>query len=248
MDDDSEISSAEKAGEYAMYQKYDTLKSNYSALCESGSLDSLQKDIFPKNFKSKYDTINQTIGFVRFKGSGITRTDLYIKSDETLLDMYISGAKKRNPGSEISSIHRSLAKQAIKMQKHPLDYLKFSVKNLLWGVILLTILIAGLFKLLYIRHNSFYAEHITQVINYHCVIVLLSSLYLLIHLTFGLDIETLFGVSGLLAPIFIFICLKRYYNEHFIKTFIKVSIVNLFYFIFAMILALLMFLLSLMIF
>jgi len=234
LDNDSEISQAEKVGEIQMYEKYESEKVNYSSLCDASVLDSLQKDIFPASFKKGSKKLDGNFGTLNFKESGLTQADLYLKTEKELVEQYKIAKIEKYPNFKMGWFHTMLVKQGLKIQKHLVDYLKFSVKNLLWGVILLTVLIAGVLKLVYVRHDSFYAEHVIQVINYHCVIALIASLFLIIYLIFDINFAILPGFICTFLPIFLYFSLKKYYHEHFFKTFIKVSIINIFYFIFAL--------------
>lgn len=247
-DEDSEIHAAEKAGEFAMYQKYDSLKVNYASLCTSSALDSLQKEVFPKSFETKSDALNNSFFGVDFRKTGISRNDLYHLNDKELMDKYEAHYRKSNDGQKMSTWHSFRVRQGIKIQKHPMAYLKFAVKNLLWGVILVTIVIAGWIKLIYIRHKSYYAEHLVQVINFHCLVALISSIIMLFYLITEFDFSPFIGFILLFSPIFLFFSLKMYYNEHFLKTFIKVSFICFLYLFTILGNGVLIFLLSLIIF
>ncbi len=229
-DNDDEYIEIERIGEHAIYTKYDSLKTNFvNDDCTQEVLDSFERKLFNKRIARMSDTLNINIGFVDFRAMGMTKGELYLESQDSLVNKYKEWQLKKKPDKEFGYIEMMFVKQTFKLQKHQVDYLKFFVKNLLWGVILLSFVVAFLMKIFYVRHNTFYAEHVIQVINYHCVFLLCFSLFMLFNVLFDLDMESLVGWLFLGLPIFFIISLKRFYSENIFKTVIKVSMIKFSY-------------------
>jgi len=108
---------------------------------------------------------------------------------------------------------------------------EFLNKMLSYGSISLFILlpIFTLFlKLLYIRHKYTYVEHLVFVFHTQTVFFILLTIFLLINIFTNGNRN---GLFLLLFLIYLFIAMKRFYQQKYFKTFIKFCILNFSYMI-----------------
>jgi len=157
--------------------------------------------------------------FWDLKDYEVTRYDAYSMETDSLFKKY-----------NLTKWYDQLfIKQLIKVDKNRIGSASYFINKLIWGVILYTFLLALLMKLLYIRNNFYYVEHLIIVILYVAKVMLVTNLILLFQ--FG-SFEIPFGNYILLLlyigmGIYFFITLRKFYQQGFIKTFIKSSIISL---------------------
>ncbi len=117
-----------------------------------------------------------------------------------------------------------LSKQGIKALKNGSSAINFWISNMLWGIILATVLMALVLMVLYFRHKAFYVEHLMQMINFHCILLIISSVLLAIDLF--AELHTVCYLIGLFVSLcYLMISLKRYYSQSAIKTILKGSLI-----------------------
>lgn len=117
--------------------------------------------------------------------------------------------------------------QLIKVDKNRSGSASYFISKLMWGVILYTFLVALLMKLLYIRNNYYYVEHLILVILYVAkVMLVLNIVYLIPLLGLGNSFWNYFMVLiyGLVV-LYFFITLKKFFQQGYLKTFIKSTII-----------------------
>jgi len=146
-----------------------------------------------------------------------------------------------------SDFQKFLARQTIKSVKGGRSTINFAIGNMFWGIILMTILMAGFLRLFYLRHHSYYAEHLMQIISYHCIVCLLVSLVLLIDLFIEVPMIAYY-VAIVVSALHLMFSLKVYYMQGWIKTIIKAFLILNAYVISLAIIFLLIFFLSFLIF
>jgi len=111
-------------------------------------------------------------------------------------------------------------KQGIKTFKNGGSALGFFISNMLWGIILVTILMAFALKLLYVMHNSFYVEHLMHMINFHCVFLIGLSVLMIIGLFTTVSVW-FYLILILLSGLYLCLSLKRYFRQSWFKTIVK---------------------------
>lgn len=148
----------------------------------------------------------------------VTRYDAYSMEIDSLFKKY-----------ELTKWYDQLfIKQLIKVDKNRSGSVSYLINKLIWGVIIYTFLVALLMKLIYIRNNYYYVEHLILVILYVAKVMLVTNLILM--LQFGafkipyLNYILLVLYAG--VGIYFFISLLKFYQQGFIKTFIKSSIIS----------------------
>jgi len=200
-------------GKYEQYAMMDTLHISNKSECEINVLDSLRNQTpeFIKNLDK--DTFIDFLIFDTDYGEyGISTYDAFKMSEEKLEEKY--NITKR--------INQLVVHQYIRMQKDPSGTFKSIVANMLWGILLLTVFMAVILKLLYLRHGSFFIEHLLHISNFHSLGLLLASLLLLVHLFRNFENLGIYASIIILGSIlYLFIGLKQYYNQGFVVTLIK---------------------------
>lgn len=130
------------------------------------------------------------------------------------------------------------------------SFLSYLLGNLIWLVALMMPALALLLKLLYIRRRRYFVEHLVFSFHYHAFAFVVFSIAFFF---FGSDMLAAFqsekGVNWGVHPahsialalvlIYLFVAMKRVYQQGFIKTFLKFWVLNVSYlFIFTLCLTL----------
>ena len=136
-------------------------------------------------------------------------------------------------------------RQVAKFNRRGGNFTQFVLSKLIWMVVLMMPALALLLKFLYIRREHFYVEHLVFSFHYHAFAFLIVSAILLFNqakldqFSKWFDEGFLIGMSFLWILVYLFIAMRRFYKQHWFKTFIKYCIINFSYtFIFAVFLVL----------
>jgi len=124
-------------------------------------------------------------------------------------------------------------KQIHKVRQNPKSLFTSLIGNMTWMLLLLIPSIALIFKLLYIRRDKYYVEHLVFLFHIHAfgLLVGVGLLNLLNFTNFEYEVSyTPWIVLGLI--LYIFIALKQVYEQGWIKTFIKLFMIAISYVIF----------------
>lgn len=203
--------------------RFDSLAIKY-ALAGS-EIDSLKKYVFEED-KMDLDSIPQIkLGNGIFTSEGditgnkISTEDYLHMSPLEIYDKY-----------EISGYwDQVMVRQSQRMIKNPTGMFNFFYGNSIWIVILLALAGSFFLKLLYFRKGSFLVEHFTVIIFYHSFLLILLSIVYLAYVLGTQESEVIgigAGLSVLASQIYLYISLKRYYQQGYIKTFIKFALLN----------------------
>lgn len=106
------------------------------------------------------------------------------------------------------------------------NFINYFFGQLVWMILLMMPVLALIFKILYIRRNYYYVEHL--IFSFHChtfVFVILSLFTLLSWIT----VETGLLISFLLILIYLYLAMKNVYKQGQIKTFFKFSVLSFSY-------------------
>ena len=149
------------------------------------------------------------------------RKDLYEMDIDTLLSRY-----------EIEKFwERLVISQYARAMRNPSGAVQFFIGNMLWGIIS-TIFILGLFmKLLYIRRKRYYVEHVVVLFNTHTFAFVILGIVSIIAFNVekeSTDAAIILGACGLVL-LYIYLSLKRYYEQGYIKTFMKLMMMLFLY-------------------
>ena len=222
----------EDIGQKILFDDFQDQKDSLGTAFDACDLDSLQTLIFAnRNNKQDSITINDPDGSSNFnsifltKGYRFAYSDLFDMPVEEFLTVY--GAQ--------TSWERLFMTQVMRTARDPSGAIRFGIGNLIWSI-LSTILILGFFmKLLYVRRNRFYVEHLIVLFNIHSFAFLLASLGLYVGFTFvGID-NDLGNIAYLGIFLFFFLSIKRYYKQGWIKSFLKFVMIGFVYLILLMI-------------
>ena len=179
----------------------------------------LREKLFDRaKYKSPYIFTGGTFLAWDLKSYEVTRYDAYSMELDSLFEKY-----------QLTKWYDKLfIQQLIKVDKNRIGSVSYIINKLIWGVILYTFLVALFMKLVYIRNNFYYVEHLILVILYIAKVMLLTNLVLLIQLgAFEIPYWNyiLFVIYFVIGTYFLF-TLLRFYEQGFIKTFIKSSIIS----------------------
>ena len=182
-----------------------------------------------------YSVQNET-----FKEIKVGSQDVLDLRTEDLLDKYKVQGK----------VERFQVGQFFRIIREGDSFLGYLLGNLIWLVALMMPALALLLKLLYIRRRRYFVEHLVFSFHYHAFAFIVFSIAFLF---FGSDIfgavqsEEDINLGGhpahiialLLVLIYLFMAMRRVYQQGFIKTFLKFYVLNVSYlFIFTLCLTL----------
>lgn len=211
----------ETVSKFDIYTMIDTFSLDSQLQCEQTILDSLKSNI-PEDIKNvKSDTfINATIFGSDLDSYGISTYDALTLDNKSLEEKY--------------NVNRKVDKMVIHQFRHLLKdqetFIRKGIANLLWGILLLTALIALLLKLLYFRHSSYYIEHLLHVSNFHSMILLLGSMAMILNLIWPFSFfENAISIIILYGLLYFIISLKKYYNQGIFITLFKIAILGMGY-------------------
>ncbi len=124
---------------------------------------------------------------------------------------------------------RFLIRQCIKIERNPGQALAFILGNQWWAVILQILACSLILKLLYVRHNIYYLEHVVLMTYAHSFLFI----FLIISVLLNLIIPNKFGITLPIALvafiIYSFLSMKQYYQQGWVKTILKFFISGIFY-------------------
>jgi len=126
-------------------------------------------------------------------------------------------------------------RQALRLVQENDSFTGFLLGKLIWMVLLMMPALALVLKLLYIRRRKYFVEHLIFSFHYHAFAFFLVSIAILLNNTgwfgdrakdeSGLPVFTAFGI----VLVYLFIAMRRVYQQHFWKTFWKYSLLNFSY-------------------
>ncbi len=193
--------------------KLDSL-ADKSWLVSDDYIDSLKLLLLEKKHNPATDLFNfdLTIGNENLTEKyGITIEDALTMDAHQILDKYeIKGLKDR-----------LLLPQLLRTSRDLNATIRFFINNMLWGIVLLLFMGSFIFYLLYIRHQTYYQEHVMLMANYFTISFLpIAILALFINKTRALESVILYVL--MFTSLHFIYCIKQYFNEHWLKTIIKV--------------------------
>ncbi len=143
--------------------------------------------------------------------------DLFAMETDDFLDKY---------GVE-GLINRVQVRQFVRLRKDPYEFAQFVLGQFTWMVLLMMPAIALILKLLYIRRNRYFVEHLVFGFHYHAFAFLVLSIGMLIDQKLG----PFTGIGMLLTLVYLYIAMIRFYGQGWFKTLVKFFILNNFYMI-----------------
>lgn len=182
--------------------------------------DSIQA-LYLRQLPLQEDSINLNENFefgVEDDSLKVSLNDLYSLEPDTLLARYqVEGF-----------LNRIVTKQKIKLLVDGSSFGSFFIGKLTWAIILLMPLLALAMKLLYIRRDFYYVEHLIFSIHTHTMAFLLFIIALAIE-PWVEEFSPVFLTLLALAGIYVLIAQKRYYKQKWFKTLLKFSLLQVLY-------------------
>lgn len=154
-------------------------------------------------------------------------------------------------------ISQTMVRQNIRLQNNQADFLRYLMGQMVWIVLLMMPLLALILKLLYIRRKKYYIEHLIFSFHYHAFGFVAFSLPLLLTiLPLGLNdnhrnetfLVWAYSIPAVALAIYLFMAMRRVYQQGLFKTLVKFSILNFMYLFIFIIMLLLGFLTSLLLY
>lgn len=121
-----------------------------------------------------------------------------------------------------SPIGRFTLGQILRAYRNPDKVLGFLISNLTWMILLMMPALALILKILYIRRDFYFVEHLIFSFHYHAFAFLIASpAYLLVNI-WPSGIAIAYG----LILIYLFVAMKRVYQQGIFKTGVKFMVLN----------------------
>lgn len=112
--------------------------------------------------------------------------------------------------------------QTYRLVNDSTSLLKYVLSKLIWMALLMMPAVALILKLLYIRRDRFFVEHLFFSFHYHAFAFVIFSVFIAFPDWHWQGALVGFG----LTMVYMYVAMLRYYKQHWFKTFIKFSILN----------------------
>lgn len=191
-------------------EEFDSLKVSFSTLCPEPALDSLGSQLFDDRSNGNFAFFDVQMNY----------HDAYFLPADSLMNKYkVNGTWKK-----------ILFPHALKAYRSSGSITKFVIGNMLWGIIILTLVMAAFLKLIYFRHGSYYIEHVMHIVNFHCIMLILFSVLLIFELFLAGEFDGgKYNLVFLITGLHLTYSLKQYYNDKWWKSLIKGFLIFLAY-------------------
>lgn len=179
---------------------------------------------FVQGFPDQRDSIemnaNINFGIEQQDSLKVSITDLYELEPDSLINKYgITGFW-----------NRIITKQKAKFLVDQTSLATYLIGKLTWAVFILMPLLALCLKLLYVRRDFYFVEHLIFAIHTHTLAFLSFIVVLLVLPLTGDGVaESLLGYMFLLVGIYVLLAQKRFYMQRWGKTIAKFIILQFFY-------------------
>ncbi len=120
---------------------------------------------------------------------------------------------------------QTIMQQLVRVTRHPADFWKFAMGQVIWTLLVMMPVLALLMKLIYIRRNRFFIEHLYFSFHTHAFIFLLFALTLLIPASYAIRLPIAFGIGAL----YVYMAFLRFYGQGWFKTLLKFTFIVLAY-------------------
>ena len=135
--------------------------------------------------------------------------EILFQSEEEFLE--------KNTFEDDSQLNKFLVLQSYKVINNPADAISFLIGNATWMIISLILLMSLFFKLLYIKHDFYLAEHIIFHLYGHLRIILCLLFGLILSLFFEVDIRWWCICCVTLGMIYFILGMKTFYQQSMAK-------------------------------
>lgn len=199
-------------------QSIDTIVANTDQHSVHETLDSLS-NLFYRNSGRRVDSINlnDAIKIANDADFYISLDDFGKYSPDEILDVYdVKGFT-----------NRLKLRQKVKLIQEETSFIPFVLGKATWSVFIVLLLLTLAFRVLYFWSDFLYLEHLIFGIHLNSFFLIIASILILIPehtLSYTLPI------AFLVMAIYLFIAMKRVYNQSYVVTFIKWLVVLVCYF------------------
>lgn len=204
-------------------------------------IDSLSKEI-----STEFNDPNLPIAFDTLRSRFSTRYDLDKKDTieiSSSLQFSGNGPQKSIKVSLEDAIHLSgdsliskynikglwnkqIFLQNLRVQKSTSNFLFYLIKNILWMVFIMMPMLGLVLKLLYLKKQYLYVEHLVFSFHVHIFLFLLLGFVILLSQWTGAEF---FYWLIFIAPFYLLLAMKRFYKQKWPVTVFKLVVANLFY-------------------
>ncbi len=236
---------------HQIYLHLDSLKNATAASLQNQSataaLDTLMAKLDSSYKTPENDSIRFILSFVRNSSKDTVYTDGSINftfDESRTIEIAVDDIENMSEDSLLQSygVHgfwgKLLVRQQLKLHKKGENFLLYVLGNTLWMMLIMMPMLALVLKLLYIRRNYYYLEHLIFSFHVHSFLFLLFTFVLLFETWLGNSFGTILGIAWFIAAIYPFFAMKRFYKQGWIKSFVKYSLSSMLYimiFVFALI-------------
>lgn len=219
-------------------QQIDSIKNNLDTTLDNipfVRIDSTARQrMYEDALKDAKDTSNNKskINFTLVKGSLIDKFMIFerkhgaLSIDEALDSLQYQKTSLNRFLYDRAKTANNIAKEKNGWQK----FLKNNISNVSVSLFVLLPIFALFLKLFYIRRKYTYVEHLLFVFHTQTVFFILLIVFLLLSIS---GLQPNLGLFLLFFLIYLFIAMKKFYNQGFFKTFVKYLAANFMYFILA---------------
>jgi len=214
----------EAAYQQVAEERLDSLRRQLSGTLEASpaarqALDTLYEALADDQLP---DSLN-ALPYLRFEGFlpleatilKVAYKDLETLSTDSLLDKYsVSDWKSR-----------LVLTQSVKLLHESTSFTRFLLGQMTWMILLMMPALALLLKVLYIRCDFYYIEHLVFSFHYHAFAFLIMSVALILDEIWEMSLS-LTGIAFLGVLVYLFLAMRRVYRQGFFKTFLKFVLLN----------------------
>jgi len=197
-------------------EAYDTISSNY--VCDIEMQNDMRKQLFKRK---EGDTLffPSKLYFSNLEKYKISYEEVYsgISADSIIKKHMIESWQDQ-----------FLLRGCIKFEFNPVGTVKFLLGNLSWSIVLLIFFMAGFSKLLWIRHYSYYLEHLILWINTHSMLFAALSILLLFE-KFIFKSEFISVLTIVILISLVLYSVQNYFKDSILKLLIKTLILTIIY-------------------
>ncbi len=161
--------------------------------------------------------LNREIQIAGFKLPNISRDDFEQMTPKELGDSY---------GKDMKFWGKLLLTQGVKSIKQGDNMVQYLFGKTTFAIFFMMPFLAVFLKIIYIRRKKFYVEHLIFSFHYHTFLFLLFTGAVILTNYLG---GAVIGISFLIAFVYLFIALKRIYQQGWFKTLFKIFIIFIIY-------------------
>jgi len=163
--------------------------------------------------------LNDEIKIGNLNLPNISRDDFENMSSKELGEHY---------GKDMGFWEKQLLTQGIKTIKQGDNLIQYLFGKTTLALFFMMPFLAFFLKIIYVRRKKFYVEHLIFSFHYHAFLFLLFTIVTLLEPYVG---GSIIGIGFLIAFVYLFVSLKRIYQQGWFKTLLKICIISFIYII-----------------